>query len=60
MKGCRAFCPNERTHPEFAQALREAADAGVSVLALDCRVTSASLTLDQPVPVFFKMQDVNR
>ncbi len=57
MKGCRLFCPNERTHPEFGVALRQAAAAGVRVLAMDCRVTPDSLTVDQPVPVCLKMQE---
>lgn len=58
MKGCRAFCPNERTHPEFGRALRAAAEAGVKVLALDCRTAPDSLTVDEPVPVYLRMQDV--
>jgi sugar fermentation stimulation protein A len=59
MKGCHSFCPNEATHPEFGAALREAAGAGVRVLALDCQLTPDSLTIDQPVPVFLEMQDIN-
>ena len=55
MKGCRLFCPNERTHPEFGQALREAAAAGVQVLAVDCHVTPDSLKMDQPIPVSLSM-----
>lgn len=51
MKGCRLFCPNERTHPAFGQALREAASAGVQVLAMDCQVAPDRLELDAPVPV---------
>lgn len=51
MKGCRLFCPNERTHPAFGQALRETAAAGVQVLAMDCQVAPDRLELDAPVPV---------
>ena len=51
MKGCRLFAPNERTHPDFGAALREAARAGVQVLALDCRVEPGRLEIDEPVPV---------
>ncbi len=51
MKGCRVFRPNERMHPEFAQALREAAAAGVQILAMDCRVTPDSLEIDSKVSV---------
>lgn len=57
MKGCHAFCPNDSIHPAFGQALREASAAGVRVLALDCLVTPDSLRVDQPVPVYLKMQD---
>lgn len=45
------FAPNDRTHPAFGQALREAAQAGVQVLAHACTVTPDSLTLAQAVPV---------
>ncbi len=51
MKGCHTFSPNADTHPEFAAALREARDAGVEVLALDCLVTPDSLAIDAPVPI---------
>ena len=51
MKGAVCFRPNDGTHPEFGRALREAAAAGVAVLAYDCRVTPESLELDAPVPV---------
>lgn len=43
--------PNDATDPEFAKALREAAAAGVQVLALDCSVTQGSMVLRQPVTV---------
>ena len=51
MKGPRRFRPNGETDPRFAADLAAAARAGVEVLALDCRVTPDSLTLDAPVPV---------
>lgn len=51
MAGMEAFCPNDRTHPEFGAALREAARAGVRVIAVECAVTSDSLTMTGPVPV---------
>lgn len=43
MEGVRYFTPNRRTHPEFAEALREARDKGVLVEAIDCRVTPRTL-----------------
>ena len=51
MKGCHTFSPNRATHPEFACALKEAAEAGVRVLAIDCIVTPESLTMDAPVAI---------
>lgn len=43
--------PNDATDPEFGNALREAAAAGVQILALDCLVTQDSMVLHQPVTV---------
>lgn len=51
MKGCHVFRPNEGTHPEFAAALRDAEQAGVRILAMDCIVTPDSLMIDAPVQV---------
>ncbi len=43
--------PNDVTDPEFAAALREAAQAGVRLLAMDCAVTPDSMTIRQPVDI---------
>ena len=51
MKGVRYFTPNIETHPEFGKALREAQDAGVKVVAYDCRVGCDSISIDREVPV---------
>lgn len=51
MKGIKVFEPNRATHPAFAEALLEAAGAGVEILAFDCMVTENSLEGDLPVPV---------
>lgn len=51
MKGVCSFSPNNATHPQFGQSLKEAQSAGVSVLAFDCNVTEDSLILDSPVTV---------
>ena len=51
MEGVRCFRPNDRTHPAFGEALREATGNGVGVYAYDCRVTPDSLAIDAPVPV---------
>ena len=51
MKGVEVFEPNRATHPAFAEALLEAAEAGVEILAFDCMVTENSLEGDMPVTV---------
>ena len=43
--------PNDDTDPAFGAALREAAAAGVRVIAMDCAVTEDSMILRQPVLV---------
>ena len=43
--------PNDATDPRFGEALREAAAAGVQVLATDCAVTVDSMAIRNPVPV---------
>lgn len=43
--------PNDATDPAFGAALREAAAAGVQVLAVDCRVTEDTMTVGKPVDV---------
>ncbi len=51
MKGPREFRPNDLMHPEFGDALREAAAAGVRVMAFDATVTPDSVAIAAPVPV---------
>lgn len=43
--------PNDATDPAFGQALREAAAAGVQILAMDCAVTPDSIVIGKPVTV---------
>lgn len=43
--------PNYATDPAFAKALREAAAAGVSVLAMDCAVTPNTMVIQNPVEI---------
>lgn len=52
MQGIKALIPNRLTHPAFAQALEEVAQAGVEVLAYDCRVEPDSMELCSRVPVW--------
>ena len=51
MPGMRWVEPNDATHPQFGQALRRAAQAGVRVLALGCRVEPDRLEITGDVPV---------
>ena len=54
MTDVRYLHPNDVTDPAFAAALREAAQAGVEILAMDCAVTPDSMTIQNPVEVKLK------
>ena len=43
--------PNDDTDPAFGQALRQAREAGVQILAMDCAVTEDSMNIRLPVLV---------
>lgn len=51
MENVKYFTPNTKTHPEFAEALKRAADKGVKIKAFDCFVTPFSLKVKSPVEV---------
>ncbi len=51
MENVKYFTPNRKTHPEFAKALILAREAGVKILACDCKVTPDSMEIGQSVPV---------
>ena len=60
MKGITALRPNDETHKAFGDALREAKDVGVQILAVDCTVCTEdagdgtlrlSVTADQRIPI---------
>ena len=51
MKDVRYLHPNDATDPNFGAALREAAAAGVRILAVDCRVTERAMTIADAVEV---------
>lgn len=51
MGGVARVEPNEPADPAFAAALREAAAAGVKILALSCAVTPETVAVAGPVPV---------
>ena len=51
MSGIRHFEPNAKTDPAFAAALKEAAEAGVRVMAVGCKVTPGQIEIAENVPV---------
>jgi len=51
MKGVTSFSPNDEMHRQFGDALRDAADAGVKIVAVDCLVTPDTMTINSPVTV---------
>ena len=51
MDNVKYFTPNTKTHPQFAEALKAAAQKGVGVYALDCTVTADSITAKNFVEV---------
>lgn len=51
MQDVRCIHPNDATDPAFGKALREAAAAGVQVLAMDCAVTPGSMVIRDRVEV---------
>ncbi len=51
MAGIQYLQPNDTTDPAFGAALREAAENGVKLLAMDCTVAPDQMTIRQPVPI---------
>lgn len=51
MEAVRYMHPNDDTDPAFGRALREAAAAGVQILAVDCKVTPGTMIIDKSLPV---------
>ena len=51
MENVRYLHPNDATDPAFGAALREAAAAGVRILAVDCAVTEDTMTVGTLVEV---------
>ncbi len=54
MKDVKFLAPNDSTHPEFGDALREAARQGVNIIAYDCHVTEDSLEIADKIAVNLK------
>ena len=53
MEGMKDVSPNYETHPEFGEALAKAAEAGVEILAYDCKATPDSLTVNEQIKLSF-------
>ena len=51
MKDVKYLHPNDVTDPEFGTALRQAAAAGVQVMAVDCQVSPDSMIISNKVTV---------
>lgn len=51
MANVKYIHPNDATDPNFGKHLREAAENGVQVLAVDCAVTEDTMTIQNSVPV---------
>ena len=52
MKGVKYFAPNMVTHAAFGEALKEASESGVKVLAYDCNVKADEITICNPIEVY--------
>ncbi len=51
MEGMRKFVPNDERHKAFGDALRNAAENNVEIIALECCVTPDSLRISSTVPI---------
>lgn len=51
MEECRYFTPNQKTHPAFAETLKEAEENGVFVHCVNCLVTEDTLKVKTFVPI---------
>lgn len=51
MENVKYLRPNDVTDPAFGAALRDAADAGVNLLAMDCLITENTMAIHRPVSI---------
>lgn len=51
MPDVKSIHPNDKTDPAFGTALREAAENGVQILAMDCEVAPETMAIRKPVEV---------
>ncbi len=58
MKDVKYFTPNRKTHEAFAEALLQAQNTGVHVIAYDCEVDEASIEIRENVPVILERPEL--
>lgn len=51
MKGVKYFTPNDITHKAFGDALRDASEQGVKIMAIDCIVTPDTIIPNEEVKI---------
>ena len=51
MEHASYFTPNRKTHPQFADALCEAKNAGVQLLAYTCKVSPDEMKIEKPIEI---------
>lgn len=51
MKGIKYFEPNDITHKAFGDALRNAKEKGVNIIAMDCKVTPEEIVIDKDIEI---------
>ena len=51
MEHAQYFTPNRKTHPQFADALCDARDAGVQLLAYTCKVAPDVMNIDKELKI---------
>lgn len=51
MKGIKYFEPNDITHKAFGDALRNAKEKGVNIIAMDCKVTPQEIVIDKDIEI---------
>lgn len=51
MEDVKYLHPNDATDPDFGKALRQAAQAGVQILSMDCKVTPDTMKINKPIKI---------
>lgn len=50
-ENAESFSPNDETHRQFGDALRDAEQAGVKILAVNCNVTPCEMTVNKEIAI---------